>query len=85
MSSFLVKGNIFAEFSKSLILNFVSFWITSSSILVSIAEIILSKSISICSRISFHFPLLLSETVFRVFLLNHDFFFYLSSVYIYLF
>ena len=48
----LVQGHIFAEVSISLIINFVSFSITSSSILMSIAEIIQWKSISICSKIS---------------------------------
>ena len=49
---FLAKDNIFAEVFKSLISKFVFFQITSSSILMSIAEIIQPKSIYICSRIS---------------------------------
>ena len=65
------KGN-FAEVSKSLILNFVSFSITSSSILMSIAEVIQSKSISICSRILSSFSFVAIRDSFCVFLLNHD-------------
>ena len=69
---FLANGNIFVDVFKSLIFYFVSLSNTSSSILISIAEMIQSKSFLFASEFLPRCHLLSPKTAFRVSVLNYD-------------